>query len=38
MLGKDTYVLNTASWKRGLYIIELTIGNKKYTKKIFIKN
>lgn len=30
----DNYVLDTSSWKHGLYIVEMTIGNKTYTTKI----
>lgn len=30
----DIYVLDTSSWKHGLYIVEMTIGNKTYTTKI----
>lgn len=35
-LENGRYVLDTSSWKHGLYIIETTIGNKKYTKKLDI--
>ena len=31
------YVLNTSSWKHGLYIVEMTIGSQTYTKKLFVK-
>lgn len=31
------YVLDTSSWKHGLYIIEATIGDKIYTRKLNIK-
>ena len=30
----ENYVLDTSSWKRGMYIVEMTIGNKTYTTKI----
>lgn len=30
-------LLDTSSWKRGLYIVEMTIGSKTYTTKIAIK-
>ena len=33
-LVNESYMLDTSSWKRGLYIVELTIGNKTYTTKI----
>ena len=30
----ENYLLDTSSWKRGLYIVEMKIGNKTYTTKI----
>lgn len=33
-LVNESYMLDTSSWKRGLYIVELMIGNKTYTTKI----
>lgn len=33
-LMDKNYVLDTSSWKRGLYIIEVTVGNKSYTTKL----
>lgn len=33
----DSYVLDTSSLERGLYIVEVTIGSKTYSSKIFIK-
>lgn len=33
-LVNESYMLDTSSWKRGLYIIELKIGNKTYTTKL----
>lgn len=32
--ANENYVLDTSSWKHGLYIVEMTIGNKTYTTKI----
>ena len=37
-LENGHYVLDTSSWKYGLYIIEITIGDKIYTKKLNIKD
>lgn len=31
------FVLDTSSWKRGLYIVEMTIGSKTYTTKLVVK-
>ena len=36
-LMDKNYVLDTSSWKRGLYIIEVTIGNKTYTTKVTVR-
>ena len=36
-LVNGNYVLDTSSWECGLYVIEMTNGNKKYTKKILRK-
>ena len=36
-LVNDCFVLDTSSWKRGLYIIEMTVGNKTYTTKLSVK-
>lgn len=33
----ENYVLDTSSWKRGLYIVEVTIGSKTYTTKLAVK-
>ena len=33
----EDYVLDTSSWKRGLYIVEMTKGNKTYTTKLSVK-
>ena len=33
----ENYLLDTSSWKRGLYIVEMTIGSKTYTTKLAIK-
>lgn len=33
-LENGKYVLDTSSWKSGLYIVEMTIGDQKYTTKI----
>lgn len=33
----DNYVLDTSSWKHGLYIVEMTIGNKTYTTKLVVR-
>ena len=32
--ANENYVLDVTSWKRGLYIVEIIIGNKTYTTKI----
>lgn len=36
LTNKD-YIIDTSSWKSGLYIVELTIGNKAYTTKLSVK-
>ncbi len=36
-LINKNYVLDTSSWKRGLYIIEVTTGNKTSTTKLSVK-
>jgi len=36
-LDNEIYVLDTSSWKRGVYIVEITVGKKKYTKKLSVK-
>lgn len=33
----DNYVLDTSSWKRGLYIVEMSIESKTYTTKLAVK-
>ncbi len=33
-LENGNYTLDTSSWKNGLYIVEVTIGNKKYARKL----
>ena len=33
----ENYLLDTSSWKRGLYIVEMKTGNKTYTAKIIKK-
>ncbi len=33
----ENYLLDTSSWKRGLYIVEVTIGSKTYTTKLVVK-
>lgn len=35
-LARGNYILDTSSWEHGLYIIEITIGNKKYRRKLNI--
>jgi hypothetical protein len=36
-LINENYVLDTSSWRRGLYIIEVMIGNKTYTTKVTVR-
>ena len=36
-LDNEIYMLDTSSWKRGVYIVEIIVGNKKYTKKLSVK-
>lgn len=33
----ENYMLDISSWKRGLYIVEMTIGSKTYTTKLAVK-
>jgi hypothetical protein len=33
----ENCVFDTSSWKRGLYIVETTIGNKTYTTKLVVR-
>lgn len=33
----ENFVLDTSFWKRGLYIVEMKIGNKTYTTKLAVK-
>ena len=33
----ENYMLDTSSWKRGMYIVEMTIGSKTYTTKLAVK-
>ena len=37
IIGNENLLFDTSSWKRGLYVIELTIGNDTYSKKLLIK-
>lgn len=37
-LEHKNYVLDTSSWKRGVYIIEMIVGNTKYIKKISVNH
>lgn len=34
---KEDYIFETFSWKRGFYIIEITMGKKKYTTKLSVR-
>ena len=33
----ENFLLDTSSWKRGLYIVEMTKGSKTYTTKLAVK-